>query len=103
MNFYYNYMINPIKYISKYKLRYIHIKLICLLLGFFTATVLSTMPAQTGDSGIVASSIIITFNEILSRKIYNQESHNLIFWNIINYIKIGIIYGLFVDAFKLGS
>nr|QCI07447.1 hypothetical protein [Leiomenia cribrosa] len=96
-------MINYLKYISKYELKYISIKLICLLLGFFIATVLSTMPAQTGDSGIIAASIIITCHEILSKIIYNQNNNNIIFWNIINYIKIGIIYGLFVDAFKLGS
>lgn len=96
-------MINYIEYISKYKLKYISLKLICLLLGFFIATVLSTMPAQTGDSGIIAASIIITCNEILSNRIYKRKNYNLIFWNIINYIKIGIIYGLFVDAFKLGS
>lgn len=98
-------MIGSVNRISKYinQIQYISLKLISLLLGFFIATTLSTMPAQTGDAGIIAASIIITLNEILSKLIYKQKKHIFMISNIIKYIKIGIIYGLFVDAFKLGS
>nr|YP_009397813.1 hypothetical protein [Sonderella linearis]ARW66999.1 hypothetical protein [Sonderella linearis] len=74
------------------------------MLGFFFSNILSTIPAQTGDWGIMSAAIIITTNEILSKIIYKKniiKPYNLI--KIINNIKIGIIYGLFVDAFKLGS
>lgn len=87
----------------KYKSNYLSTNLISLLLGFFIATVLSTIPAQTGDSSIVAASIIVTFNEILSNLIYNSRNYTLSILSPIKYTKIGIVYGLFVEAFKLGS
>uniref|UniRef100_A0AAU7YPS9 Uncharacterized protein ycf20 n=1 Tax=Gracilaria hainanensis TaxID=2871843 RepID=A0AAU7YPS9_9FLOR len=68
------------------------------------STVLSTLPSQTGDWGIIAGSIIVTLNEIISKHIYQlKKNHKFISLYIFNYIRIGIIYGLFVDAFKLGS
>nr|ASK39722.1 hypothetical protein Rhodc_190 [Rhodochaete parvula] len=80
-----------------YPLGRLTVNLISLLSGFFFATVLATLPSQTGDWGIVAGgSDLISCNnliaQVISRNIY-----------IFNSIKIGIIYGLFVDAFKLGS
>nr|YP_009745207.1 hypothetical chloroplast RF20 [Halymenia maculata]QIG87217.1 hypothetical chloroplast RF20 [Halymenia maculata] len=74
-----------------------------LLLGFFTATIISTIPSQTGDWGILAGAIIVTCNESISKLIYNSHHNRINILNIINCVKIGIIYGLFVDAFKLGS
>lgn len=88
------------------KFRFLSLRLISLLLGFFLSTILSTIPAQTGDWGIIAGSIIVTLNEIISKWIYTQNKINynrLWIIEIINSIKVGIIYGLFVDAFKLGS
>nr|QOS04653.1 hypothetical protein [Sarcopeltis skottsbergii] len=61
------------------------------------------MPAQTGDWCIVGSSMIVTIYEIISKLIYSQKNNTLKIPSIINHIKIGIIYGIFVDAFKLGS
>nr|SCW22946.1 Hypothetical protein ycf20 [Nemalion sp. H.1444] len=82
------------------------LSVLCMLLGFFISTTLSTIPGQTGDWGIVAASIIVTGYERISKQIYyyNQANNYLrtIMYNINN-VKIGIIYGLFVDAFKLGS
>nr|YP_009294469.1 hypothetical protein Aspa_073 [Asparagopsis taxiformis]AOM65952.1 hypothetical protein Aspa_073 [Asparagopsis taxiformis] len=94
------------KYINKvknYKLHYLNIKLICFLLGFFIATTLSTIPAQTDDWGVIAASIIVSIIEITSKIIYQNFKYHSINLSNFNYIKIGIIYGLFVDAFKLGS
>ena len=89
--------------ISKYNLKYFSISLISLLLGFFMANFLSTMPGQTGDSSIIAASIIVTLNEVISKSVYRQPNKDrAIIW-ITKYTKIGIIYGLFVEAFKLGS
>lgn len=86
-----------------YKLSHLSINLISVLLGFFAATVLSTMPAQTGDSSIIAACMIITYNEITSQLIYNNKTNKNFIISVIKYTKIGIIYGLFVEAFKLGS
>nr|YP_009654336.1 hypothetical protein [Pleurostichidium falkenbergii]QCH39623.1 hypothetical protein [Pleurostichidium falkenbergii] len=65
---------------------------------------LSTIPAQTGDWNIMSGSIVVTFNEFINQLIYKKKYINkLLLLKLINNIKIGIIYGLFVDAFKLGS
>lgn len=78
-------------------------RITCLLLGFLVATVLSTIPGQTGEWSVIAAAIIITSNEIVSKLVYQAKRQEDIILVIINDIKIGIIYGLFVDAFKLGS
>nr|YP_010197754.1 hypothetical protein LK367_pgp145 [Gracilaria isabellana]YP_010198749.1 hypothetical protein LK101_pgp143 [Gracilaria tikvahiae]UAD86170.1 hypothetical protein [Gracilaria isabellana]UAD87982.1 hypothetical protein [Gracilaria tikvahiae]UAD88185.1 hypothetical protein [Gracilaria tikvahiae] len=69
------------------------------------STVFSTIPSQTGDWGIIAASIIVAVNEIISKNIYKhlKKNHKSFRLYVFNYIRIGIIYGLFVDAFKLGS
>nr|YP_010195502.1 hypothetical protein LK149_pgp142 [Gracilaria baiana]UAD82899.1 hypothetical protein [Gracilaria baiana] len=69
------------------------------------STVFSTIPSQTGDWAIIAGSIIVAINEITSKNIYKylRKNHKFLRLYVLNYIRIGIIYGLFVDAFKLGS
>nr|QCI06427.1 hypothetical protein [Dictyurus purpurascens] len=98
--------IKLIKNFFSYKFNIVSLNIISLMLGFFTASILSTIPAQTGDWGIMSAGIIVTINEILSKIIYyykkRTKKRNFCI-NLINNIKLGIIYGLFVDAFKLGS
>lgn len=97
-------MIVLIQKIYNQKFNHFSINLVSLLLGFYISTILSTIPAQTGDWNIINASIIITLNEIFSKFFYSYyKKYKPIFMDIINSIKIGIIYGLFVDAFKLGS
>jgi len=97
-------MIFSIHKIYAYKLINLSLNIVSLLLGFYLSTILSTLPAQTGDWNIINASIIITINEIFSKIFYSYyKKHKPILMDIINSIKIGIIYGLFVDAFKLGS
>nr|YP_010904037.1 hypothetical protein REQ00_pgp137 [Caulacanthus ustulatus]WCH57288.1 hypothetical protein [Caulacanthus ustulatus] len=96
-------IVASLKIFFKYNFHYIKCQIICLLLGFLVATILSTLPAQTGDWGVVAGSVIITINEIISKLVYSSRKNIFTGLKIMNYIKIGIIYGLFVDAFKLGS
>lgn len=79
--------------------------IVSMLLGFFISNTLSTIPGQTGDWGIIGAAIIVTCYEITSKKIYTNSSvkkDNFILLHINN-IKVGVIYGFFVDAFKLGS
>lgn len=100
-------LINLINNLISYKLGYFSLQILSLLLGFFISTALSTIPAQTGDWGIIAAAIIVTNQEIISKITYQQQSKSILthinFFKHCNSIKIGIIYGLFVDAFKLGS
>nr|QCI05646.1 hypothetical protein [Cryptopleura ramosa] len=97
-------IIKSIKKNFNYKFNIFSLHIVNLMLGFFIASALSTIPAQTGDWGIISGAIIIAINEILSKIIYEHNNNNkYIVLYFINDIKIGIIYGLFVDAFKLGS
>lgn len=76
-----------------------------MLLGFFISNTLSTIPGQTGDWGIIGAAIIVTCYEITSKKMYTNslfKKENFVLLHINN-IKVGVIYGFFVDAFKLGS
>nr|ARO91007.1 conserved hypothetical plastid protein [Corynoplastis japonica] len=79
--------------------------LITLLFGFFLSNIIITIPSQTSDWSIVAASIIITLIEIINHIIYNllHQNKNKMIVQIINSIKIGVIYGIVLDAFKLGS
>lgn len=87
-----------------YKFTNFSLNIVSLLLGFYLSTILSTIPAQTGDWNIINASIIITINEVFSKFFYSfYKKRKPILMDITNSIKIGIIYGLFVDAFKLGS
>ena len=103
--------VSPLKKLANYKVGTLSLNLLSILLGFFTSTALSTIPAQTGDWGIVAAAIIVINQEIISRINYHNHvsaKHKLnailkTFLKYCNSIKIGILYGLFVDAFKLGS
>lgn len=51
----------------------------------------------------MSGSIIITLNEITNRSVYQKYTKKHLFIQLMNNIKIGVMYGLFVDAFKLGS
>nr|YP_009395347.1 hypothetical protein [Polysiphonia infestans]ARW64327.1 hypothetical protein [Polysiphonia infestans] len=83
---------------------FLNISVLSFMLGFFFANILSTIPAQTGEWNVISGSIIVTLNEITNKKIYgNKTMKKYLLIQLSNNIKIGIIYGLFVDAFKLGS
>ena len=87
-------------------LKSISLKIINILLGFFIATMLATIPGQTGDWGIIGSSIIVGCMEYISKCVYQKRSNSIKlkkYYDILNDIKIGTMYGLFVDSFKLGS
>jgi hypothetical protein len=89
------------------------ISFVGILFGFFLANALATMVGQTGDWGILSAGILVAFIESTNRIISNNKKiftnkdtnykkmyHSLIF---INNVKIGMTYGFFVEAFKLGS
>ena len=95
---------------NKYSLAYFANNLIALLLGFFLSNALATLPSQTGEWGIIVSGLLVATTEIISSFVYQFDirkihSEKTIFLSlsILNNVKIGIIYGFFVDAFKLGS
>jgi len=89
------------------------ISFIGILFGFFIANALATILGQTGDWGLLSSGILVAFMESTNKIVYNNKKRfgikNTNYGKIyqilifINNVKIGMIYGFFVEAFKLGS
>jgi len=81
--------------------------------GFLFSSILDTTLGELNEWAIVGAALVVASLETVSKIFYNIEYRirtdliknsyliNLVL--ILNYIKIGIIYGLIVDAFKLGS
>jgi ABC-type nitrate/sulfonate/bicarbonate transport system permease component len=51
----------------------IFVSFISILLGFFFATIFSTVLGQTGDWGILTSGFLVAFFEILSKFFYDVK------------------------------
>lgn len=87
--------------------------LISLLGGFLTSSIIDTSLGEFSEWAIVGASLIVANIEGFNNFYYSviNDSRNAIFKRTylvkllekLNFFKIGIIYGLIVDAFKLGS
>jgi hypothetical protein len=92
--------------------RRISLVVISLLTGNFFATVAATTAGQNADIDVLASLLLLIFVELVSWLVYNNRrrspggepspGRSLLLENL-NGFKLGMIYGLFVEAFKLGS
>nr|YP_009051190.1 putative 9.5 kDa allophycocyanin linker protein [Galdieria sulphuraria]AIG92632.1 putative 9.5 kDa allophycocyanin linker protein [Galdieria sulphuraria] len=75
------------------------------LLGIFSSNLLCTIYPQTGDWSLCLTSFIIAFYELIAyisyKRLIKKTHTNII--NSVNGFKIGLIYGFYLDAFKLGS
>ncbi len=78
---------------------------IALLFGFFLGTALSTIAGQRSQQDIFVAAILVIIVELLNRAIYSGQfwSQDNLWREAINSWKIGVMYSLFVEAFKLGS
>ncbi|NES18563.1 MAG: DUF565 domain-containing protein [Symploca sp. SIO3E6] len=92
--------------------RRISLSLISFLLGFFLGTGVATTVGQAAGWDIIAAAILLLVTEVSSIIIYGSrrrkqttEELNNSSWfaEIVNSLKIGFSYSLFVEAFKLGS
>jgi heme A synthase len=96
--------------------RRLSIVIISLLAGNFFASAISTSTGQKADLDIFISVILLGITESIGwltygsglgrRKLDDRNSiigQRPIWIAILNSLKLGLIYGLFVEAFKLGS
>lgn len=95
--------------------RRISIIIISLLMGNFLASIVSTTTGQKADLDITVSLVLLTIVETVSWLTYGSNfgrrlpdsgsilSQRPLWVAILNNLKLGLIYGLFVEAFKLGS
>jgi|TARA_B110001452_G_scaffold266948_1_gene275166 hypothetical protein len=89
------------------------LNVIGFLSGFLLSSILDTTLGEFQEWAIVGAALIVSSLEILNKVFYYiyfkiqtklKKRYSIIeSLNIINFFKIGLIYGLIVDAFKLGS
>lgn len=85
--------------------------LISLLSGFFLASVISTVSGAKSEQDIVTAAVTVFVVELINRYVYtikqstpaNNAAPSLLTKEILNSVKLGLMYGLFLEAFKLGS
>jgi ABC-type nitrate/sulfonate/bicarbonate transport system permease component len=61
----------------------IFVSFISILLGFFFATIFSTILGQTGDWGILSSGFLVALLEILSKFFYDVKKKILLYKKVI--------------------
>jgi len=93
--------------------RRISLIIISLLFGNFAATVVATITGQNADWDVLVALFLLSFIELSSWLIYGGRfqaprreqaaRRRPLILEMLNATKLGLIYGLFVEAFKLGS
>jgi hypothetical protein len=82
-------------------------KVFLLLLGFFSANALATVLGQTGDWDVLAAGVLVALIEGIGYLMYRMPlflgNRGKMVVEFVNYWKAGFSFGLFVDAFKVGS
>lgn len=79
-------------------------KLLLLLIGFYSATAFATVIGQTGDWDVLSAVLAVTVVEGIGALMYKtffpfvQKMKNFI--TMLNYWKTGLTLGLFLDSFK---
>ena len=89
------------------------LNLISFFSGFLASSIIDTSLGEFSEWAIVGSSLVVANIESFNNFYYSlvNKNRNIIvnrpyifkLFDILNFFKIGIIYGLIVDAFKLGS
>ncbi|MBD1912170.1 MULTISPECIES: DUF565 domain-containing protein [unclassified Leptolyngbya] len=84
-----------------------------LLFGNFLATAFATSAGQQAELDILAGATLVAFTEGTSWFFYRRSGRGgrtvlpneprALLTEVLNAIKIGLTYGLFIEAFKLGS
>jgi hypothetical protein len=79
--------------------------LISFLFGFFLGSAVSTTAGQKAELDIFAAAFLVLLTEITSRLFYSRNffARQSLWVEALNYLKVGFIYSLFLEAFKLGS
>lgn len=75
---------------------------IAILFGFFSATSAATIIGSVADWDPLAAFVLIIWTELFTKFYYSRRRTNRVL-QLINAFKIGLIYGMTVDAFKLST
>jgi hypothetical protein len=85
--------------------RRLSLLIISWLFGFFLGSAISTTAGQEAELDIVIAAILVIITEVTSRIFYSRSfmARQALWVETLNYLKVGFIYSLFLEAFKLGS
>ena len=73
-----------------------------ILFGFFSATSASTIIGSVADWDPLAAAVLLVWTESFTKYYYTVPSRGR-FLQLANAFKIGLIYGMTLDAFKLST
>lgn len=73
---------------------------LCILFGFFSATSASTIIGSVADWDPLAAAVLLIWTESFTKFYYTRLRPTRLM-QLINAFKVGLIYGMTVDAFKL--
>ena len=79
------------------------IGLISVLTGYFLFANFLTKFISEGKNELVMVPIIIVFIEIIIRIKPSSSSNFYYIWTVIDKLRIGAVYAIILEAFKLGS
>ncbi|PSF38420.1 hypothetical protein C7H19_05390 [Aphanothece hegewaldii CCALA 016] len=87
--------------------RRISLSIISLFFGFFIGAAVSTIAGQRSILDVMGAALLVLFSEIISSLFYTRRFFSRIqrtIWvDLLQFFKIGVVYSLFLEAFKLGS
>ncbi len=86
--------------------RRISLLLISLLFGVFMSFIVSSVAGQRGNLDIIVAAMVLTFTEVISWLTYrrsNNNASNSELIDFLNFFKVGLIYGFYLQALILGS
>ncbi|NJO52144.1 MAG: DUF565 domain-containing protein [Leptolyngbyaceae cyanobacterium RM2_2_4] len=86
--------------------------IISLLFGNLLATIVATTAGQTAELDSLVALLLVASTELVNwvvtrgdrlRRSAEAPFKRPLFTEMLNAVKIGLIYGMFVEAFKIGS
>ena len=87
--------------------------IISFFAGFLTSSIIDTSLGEFGEGAIVGAAIVVANIEAFNNVYYSitsqyrmasvKKTYSRQLLANLNFLKIGVLYGLIVDAFKLGS
>ena len=79
------------------------IGLISILTGYFLFANFLTKFISEGKNELIMVPIIIIFIEIIIRIKPSSSSKYFYIWNVVDKLRVGAVYAIILEAFKLGS
>ena len=89
------------------------LNIISFFAGFLTSSIIDTSLGEFGEWAIVGAAIVVANIEAFNNVYYSitsqyrmasvKKTYSRQLLANLNFLKIGVLYGLIVDAFKLGS